>query len=68
MAARLAWITSERLNADEKCRVLTLVGATHVKGIEQLLKAPQMIPRNLREFELPFTPPTLVRRIKVMGD
>jgi pheromone shutdown protein TraB len=68
MAARLAWITSERLNADQKCRVLTLVGAAHVKGIEQLLKAPQMIPRNLREFELPFTPPTLVRRIKVMGD
>lgn len=68
MAARLAWITSERLGNDETCMVLALVGAAHVKGIKQLLKNPQMIPRNLREFELPFTPPTLVRRIKVEGD
>jgi hypothetical protein len=68
MAARLAWITSERLSADELCRVLAVVGAAHVKGIKRLLNNPQLIPGSLREFELPFTPPTLVRRIKVVGD
>jgi len=68
MAARLAWITSERLRADEPCKVLALVGAAHVKGISQMLDNPQLIPRNLGEFELPFTPPTLIRRMKVMGD
>ncbi len=68
MAARLAWITSERLRADEPCRVLAIVGAAHVKGMRELLSNPQLIPRNLREFELPFTPPALIRRIGVMGD
>jgi pheromone shutdown protein TraB len=68
MAARLTWITSERLSANEPCRVPAVVGAAHVKGIKQMLNNPQLIPRNLREFELPFTPPTLMRRIEVMGD
>lgn len=68
MAARLAWITSERLRDDEACRVLAVVGAAHVKGISQMLNNPQLIPRSLREFELPFTPPPLVRRIGVIGD
>jgi pheromone shutdown protein TraB len=68
MAARLAWITSERLRDDESCRVLALVVAAHLKGIKQLLNNPQRIPQSLRKFELPFTPPTLVRRIEVMGD
>jgi pheromone shutdown protein TraB len=68
MAARLAWITSERLRDDESCKVLAVVGAAHVKGIKQLLNNPQLIPRSLRKYGLPFTPPALVRRIEVMGD
>lgn len=68
MAARLAWITTKRLRDDESCRVLAVVGAAHVKGIKQLLRKPEFIPRSLRDFELPFTPPTLVRRIEVIGD
>ncbi len=68
MAARLAWITSQRLRDGETCRVLALVGAAHAKGIRKMLNNPQLIPRNLREFELPFSPPSLVRRIRVMGD
>jgi pheromone shutdown protein TraB len=68
MAARLAWITSEKLSANEPCKVLAVVGAAHVKGMKQLLRKPEFIPRNLRDFELPFTPPTLVRRIEVISD
>ena len=68
MAARLAWITSERLNADEKCRVLTLVGAAHVKGIRSLLRNPTEIKKNLGWLGLSFTQPTLMRRIGISGD
>ena len=68
MAARLAWITSEELKAEENPNVLALVGAAHVKGIKHMLGKPQVIRENLREFEIPFTPPTLIRRIQVTAD
>lgn len=68
MAARLAWITSERLRDEEKPNILALVGAAHVKGIKHLLRNPQAIRENLRGFELSFTPPMLIRRIQINGD
>jgi len=68
MAARLAWIASESLKAEENRNILALVGAAHVKGIESLLRNPMAIRENLRWLELPFTPPTLVRRTQITGD
>lgn len=68
MAARLAWIASESLKAEENPNILALVGAAHVKGIESLLRNPMALRENLRWLELPFTPPTLVRRIQITGD
>jgi len=68
MAARLAWITSEKLRDETNPNVLALVGAAHVKGIKHMLRNPQAIQENLRGFEIPFTPPTLIRRIQVTAD
>jgi len=68
MAARLAWIASESLKAGKEPNILALVGAAHVKGIKSLLRNPLTLREHLRRLELPFTPPTLVRRIQITGD
>jgi pheromone shutdown protein TraB len=68
MAARLAWITSEKLRADKKPNILTFVGAAHVEGIKRLLSNPFTIKENLQKQSLTFTPPTLIRRISVNAD
>lgn len=68
MAARLAWIATEALKTERNPNILALVGAAHVKGISSLLKNPLEIKENLRVLNLEFTPPTLVRRIKINGD
>jgi len=68
MAARLAWITTQSLKAERNPKVLVLVGAAHVNGIKFLLRNPMAIKENLRQLELPFTPPTLIRRIQIVGD
>jgi pheromone shutdown protein TraB len=68
MAARLAWITTESLKAERNPNILTLVGAAHVNGISGLLKNPLKIKENLQGLNLEFTPPTLVRRIQIIGD
>jgi len=68
MAARLAWITTESLKAERNPNILALVGAAHVKGIKSLLRNPMSIRENLRWLGLPFTLPTLVRRIQISGD
>jgi len=68
MAARLAWIATEALKADKAPRVLALVGAAHLKGIESLLTNPLRIRQNLRRLNLTFTPPELIRRIGIKGD
>jgi len=68
MAARLAWIATERLKVKANPNILTLVGAAHVKGINSLLKNPLTIRESLRQLMLPFTPPTLVRRIHIASD
>lgn len=68
MAARLAWIATESLRENEKPSILALVGAAHVEGIRELLKNPATISESLRRLNLSFTPPTLIRRIKINGD
>ena len=68
MATRLAWIATSSLEKDETPRILALVGAAHVRGIESLLQNPYRMKEKLRRLELPFTPPVLIRRIKVSGD
>jgi len=65
MAARLSWIITTQLNQDTSPQVLALVGAAHVEGIQTLLKDPQLIRNNLRNFGLSFTEPTLIRRVAV---
>ncbi|MFQ5758461.1 MAG: hypothetical protein ACE5IF_02140 [Candidatus Bathyarchaeia archaeon] len=65
MAVRLAWIASEKLRESEEPKILALVGAAHVDGIEALLREPITITENLRRLGLSFTPPTLIRRISV---
>jgi len=68
MAARLAWITSEKLKENRKPNILTFVGAAHVEGIKDLLSNPLTIKENLQKLGLTFTPPTLIRRISVNAD
>ena len=68
MAARLAWIASKRMDAGEKPNILALTGAAHVEEIKELLRNPMSIKGNLRGLRLPFSPPTLVRRVGIMGD
>jgi pheromone shutdown protein TraB len=68
MAARLAWITTQRLKENKQPRVLALFGAAHVDGIKELLTKPELIKHNLERFSIAFTPPMLVKRIQVEGD
>jgi len=65
MSARLAWITSENIDHGKQSKILTLVGAAHVEGINNLLCNPKRIRDNLRRFNLPFSKPTLIRRVEV---
>ncbi|MGQ9460101.1 MAG: TraB/GumN family protein [Candidatus Bathyarchaeaceae archaeon] len=68
MAARLAWITSEKLRENAKPNILTFVGAAHVEGVKEMLSNPIIIKENLQRLGLTFTPPTLIRRISVNTD
>jgi pheromone shutdown protein TraB len=65
MAVRLAWIASQKLQNEEKPKILALVGAAHVKGMKNLLKEPITIKENLQRLNLAFTPPKLIRRIRI---
>jgi pheromone shutdown protein TraB len=68
MAARLAWIASQSLNLGKNTKILTFVGAAHVEGIMGLLRNPVLIKENLRKLDLPFTEPTLIKRVSIQGD
>lgn len=68
MAARLAWITTSNLEKGETPRVLALVGAAHVKGMNAMLSDPGVLKKRLDRLELPFTPPVLMRRVMIAGD
>jgi len=65
MAARLAWIVTQKLIRDTNVKVLALTGAAHVAGIRELLASPMLIKDNLRELKLKFEPPRLIRRVSV---
>jgi len=68
MAARLAWITTKRMDEGEKPNILALVGAAHVQGIKRLLENPETIKESLQALSLPYSPPTLIRRISVKNN
>jgi len=68
MAARLAWIASKRMDEGEKPNILALTGAAHVEEIKELLRHPITIKENLKRLRLSFSPPTLIRRVGIMGD
>ncbi len=65
MAVRLAAIASSKLDKKESPNILALVGAAHVSGIKGLLKNPILIQESLRRLNLPYSPPTLMRRVRV---
>jgi len=68
MATRLAWIISKSLDEGRKPKILAVVGAAHVDGIKELLANPLTIKENMHRLDLTFTPPTLIRRVKINGD
>lgn len=65
MAARLAWIITQKLNKKERVKILALTGAAHVEDIRKLLTYPMKIREELQRLGLKFKPPTLIRRISV---
>ncbi|MEM2123428.1 MAG: TraB/GumN family protein [Candidatus Bathyarchaeia archaeon] len=65
MAARIAWIATQRLDNGEEPKILAVVGAAHVQGIESLLRNPRSISENLRRYCLKFSPPRLIRKVNV---
>ena len=65
MAARLAWIVTQKLNGDKAVRVLALTGAAHVNGINELLGSPLRVGYELRRLGLRFSVPKLIRRVSV---
>ncbi len=64
MAARLVWIASER-DTGKRSKILAFVGAAHVKGINELLSNPLQIRESLRQLDLSFSEPTLIRRVAI---
>jgi len=68
MAARLAWIISEKREKQQEANILAFVGAAHVDGIRELLGEPLLIQHNLKRFDLSFTEPTLMRKVAIQGN
>ena len=67
MAARLAGIASTQLRAGATPLILALVGAAHEAGLTPLLANPASIRDALRRHALPYTAPTLIRRVAVQA-
>lgn len=65
MAARLAWIVTQKLNKAMEAKVLALTGAAHVDGIRELLTSPMQLREELQRLGLRFSPPRLIRRVGV---
>jgi len=65
MAARLAWIVTQKLDKGNSIEVLALTGAAHVNGIRKLLSSPSLIREELIRYGIKFTPPTLIKRVSV---
>jgi len=68
MAARLAWIISEKREKGQEGNILAFVGAAHVDGIRELLEEPLLIQHSLKRFNLSFTEPTLMRKVAIQGN
>ncbi len=68
MAARLASIASEQLEAGDDPRILTFVGAAHVEGLRALLRNPIRVREALKRFNLSYSEPTLIRRVAVQAN
>lgn len=68
MSARILWIISRKLKTlEELPELIAFVGAGHVKGIRHYLSNPHEVTPALAKFKVSFTPPTLVRRVKVVS-
>jgi len=67
MAARLANIVSNIIEHGEKPNVLALMGAAHVGDVKKFLKNPTLITTTLKRLELSYSPPTLIRKIKLQN-
>jgi pheromone shutdown protein TraB len=65
MAARLAWIVTQKLAKEKEVRVLALTGAAHVGAIRELLTSPTMIGSELQRRGLRFSAPRLIKRVSV---
>lgn len=65
MAARIAWIIHFHRACEWEPRILAIIGAAHVEGIEELLKNPANIGESLRKLGIQFMSPTLVRKISI---
>ena len=65
MAARLAWIVTQKLDKGNSIEILALTGAAHVNGIKKLLSSPSLIREERIRYGLKFTPPTLIKRVSV---
>ncbi|MEM1588030.1 MAG: TraB/GumN family protein [Candidatus Bathyarchaeia archaeon] len=67
MAARLAAIASNIIENDETPNILALMGAAHVEGVKKLLENPILIQLTLKKLDLQYSPPTLIRRIRLQN-
>ncbi|MEM3727443.1 MAG: TraB/GumN family protein, partial [Candidatus Bathyarchaeia archaeon] len=67
MAARLAAIASNIIENDETPNILALMGAAHVEGVKKLLENPILIQSTLKKLDLQYSPPTLIRRIRLQN-
>ena len=67
MAARLTAIASNLIDKNEHPKILALVGAAHVKGIQAHLQNPTSIKETLNQLNLPYTPPATIQRIQVQN-
>lgn len=65
MAARLAWIVTQKLAKEGGVKVLALTGAAHVSAIQELLASPSRIGHELQRLWLKFSVPKLIRRVSV---
>jgi hypothetical protein len=65
MAARLAWVVTQKLEKGGIPRILALMGAAHLAGVRHLLASPLNMRDELRRYGLKFTKPTLIRRVSV---
>jgi radical SAM protein with 4Fe4S-binding SPASM domain len=66
MACRLIYVISRYFEEGmDKFKILAVTGAAHVEGIKELLKNPAIAFTLLEKYGITFTPPYMIRRVKV---